>query len=151
MQIEIPDEVAAALDAEAEARGQDVSAMAAEMLTEAIKMRRIRGIVFEDGATGRRAVIAGTGINVFEIIEYYEYVGRDRERLRHGFDWLDPDQFDAAIAYYEAFPEDITPRIKTEDEAEAELRALWARHPQTSPHWPGRQQGVRSKAPVDTT
>ena len=40
--------------------GQDVQSLVAEMVTEAIKMRRVPGIVFADGATGRRARVGGT-------------------------------------------------------------------------------------------
>ena len=60
--------------------GQDVASLTAEMLTEALKMRRVPGIVFVDeGITGRRACVPGTRIPVWEIAEYYEFVGRDRD------------------------------------------------------------------------
>jgi uncharacterized protein (DUF433 family) len=150
MKIDIPDEVAAALDAEARARGQDINTLATGMLSEAIKMRRVPGILFADGATGRRARVGGTGIEVFEIIDVYELFGRDRDRLGKEFDWLTSHQLDAAVSYYEAFPEDIKPRLKTEEQARAELETLWTEYPQTSPDWPGRRRGALSKALADT-
>src|SRR5690242_11733529 len=137
MQIEIPDELGASLAKVAEETGQDAASLATEMLTEAIKMRRAPGILFADGATGRRARIGGTGIEVFEVIDVYELVGRDREELQRQFSWLDKFQLDMAVAYYEAFPEDIAPYLKSDEQVQAELEALWAQHPQTSPHWPG--------------
>jgi uncharacterized protein (DUF433 family) len=146
MQIEIPDEIGAKIAQVAEETGQDVASLAAEMLTEAIKMRRVPGIVFADGATGRRARIGGTGIEVFEVIGLYEYIGRDRDELQRHFDWLDTFQLDMAVAYYEAFPEDIAPYLLTEEEETAALEDLWRRVPQTSPHWPGRQKGHQSPA-----
>jgi ribosome-binding factor A len=64
MQIEIPDELAAAAAEIADKAGQDVESLIAEMVTEAIKMRRVPTIHFEDGATGRRACVPGTGIPI---------------------------------------------------------------------------------------
>src|SRR3954467_11559429 len=114
MQIEIPEELAAAAAEIAGRTGQDAQSLVAEMVTEAIKLRRVPTIHFEDGATGRRACVPGTGIPIWEVIEYYEHVDRDFESLQRGFDWIKKHQLEAAIAYYEAFPEDITPRLKTD-------------------------------------
>ncbi len=138
MQIEIPDEIAAVAAEIASKTGQDVESLVAEMVTEAIKMRRVPGIVFADGATGRRARVGGTGIEVFEVIDCYEGVGRDRLRLAELFDWLEPHQLSGAIAYYEAYPDEIKARLSTDEEDTAAIEALWRKIPQTSPHWPGR-------------
>jgi uncharacterized protein (DUF433 family) len=116
-----------------------VNALVAEMVTEAIKLRHVPTIHFEDGATGRRACVPGTSIPIWGIIEFYEYVGRDFEELKRSFDWIKRHQLEAALAYYDAFPEDIKPRLKTEEEAVADLHKLWAQYPQTSPDWPGRR------------
>jgi uncharacterized protein (DUF433 family) len=142
MQIEIPDELAASLAKVAEQTGQDVNTLATEMLTEAVKMRRVPGILFADGPTGRRARIGGTGIEVFEVIDRYELVGRDRLRLQELFDWLEPHQLSAAIAFYEAFPDEIRARLHTDEEDRAAIEALWREIPQTSPDWPGRRQAI---------
>ena len=96
MQIEIPDELAAAVAEIAAKTGQDVRSLIVEMVTEAIKMRRVPGILFADGPTGRRARIGGTGIEVFEVIDRYEGVGRDRLRLQELFHWLEPHQIGMA-------------------------------------------------------
>lgn len=81
---------------------------AAEQLREETeKQRRVPGITFADGPTGRRARIAGTGIEVFEIIWSYRANGGNRARLAVEYDWLRPEQLDAALAYAEAFPEEI--------------------------------------------
>jgi len=150
MRVEIPDELKASLEEITAKTGQDVDSLVAEMVTEAVRLRRVPTVHFEDGATGRRACVPGTGIPIWEVIEFYEYVGRDRERLHHGWDWLDDYQLDAAIAYYEAFPRDITPRLKTEEEALAELHELWDKLPQSSPHWPGRFRGAVGKSAAES-
>ncbi len=142
MQIEIPEELAAAVAEIAGKTGQDVQTLVGEMVTEAIKMRRVPGIVFADGATGRRARVGGTGIEVFEVIDRYERVVRDRVRLQELFDWLKPHQLNAAVTYYEAYPEEIKARLHTDEEDIAAIEALWKKIPQTSPDWPGRRQIV---------
>ena len=62
--------------------------MTADLLTEAEKMRRVPGIIFADGPTGRRARIAGTGLEVFEVIASYRGMGQDWERLKKAFHFL---------------------------------------------------------------
>ena len=142
MEIKIPDELAVEVAAVAEKRGLTTDALIAEMVSEALKMHRVPGILFADGATGRRARIAGTGIEVFEVIYAYEAFNRDRNRVIQDLPQLDAYQIDAAIAYYETYPEDILPRLETDEQIQAKLEALWARIPQASPHWPGRQRAV---------
>jgi uncharacterized protein (DUF433 family) len=107
--------------------------MTAELLTEEEKMRRVPGIIFVDGATGRRARIAGTGLEVFEIIHGYESVGEDLEGLLEAFHWLKAEQILAALRYYREFPEEIDSVL---DEMEAmvppEIQAQYEskrRHP----------------------
>jgi uncharacterized protein (DUF433 family) len=81
--------------------------MTAELLTEEEKTRRVPGFTFVDGPTGRRARIAGTGLEVFEVIHGYESVNEDLERLLQAFHWLKAEQILAALRYYREFPEEI--------------------------------------------
>lgn len=86
--------------------------MTTEAVTEEEKMRRVPGIIFVDGTRERVARIAGTGLEVFEIIQAYrEGCRRDLRCLRESFHWLSEDQLQAALAYYRAFPEEIGPII----------------------------------------
>lgn len=101
---------------------------------EATKMRLVPGIVFADGAAGRRARVEGTGIEVFEIVQAYLAAGRDRDDLGQAFHWLDDRQVDAALAYYRQFPEDVEPFLfHSDDELEALIREHWRRHPRSKP------------------
>lgn len=115
----------------AEGSGRDPHALLEELLEEGVRMRQVPGIVFADGATGRRARIAGTGIEVFEVVDVYRATGRDRVALRRSFDWLSDWQVDAALAYYEAHPSEID-TLLDEDEVAA-LHAVWEKHPITKP------------------
>lgn len=101
--------------------------MTIETVSEAEKMRRVPGIYFMDGATGRRACVAGTGIDVWEIISAYAAADRDWDTLREGFDWLSEVQLRAALAYYDSFPEEIDQRL--EREAYWTEERVWQHYP----------------------
>ena len=95
--------------------------MAEKELSEAEKMRRVPGIIFADGAAGRRARIAGTGLDVFEIIKGYLDCDRDLDCLTECFHWLTAEQLRAALNYYAQFAEEIDERLAREWELEDEL------------------------------
>ncbi len=88
------------------------------LLEETEKQRRVPGIIFVDGAAGRRARIACTGIEVFEVIGDYKASGRDRAKAREAYHWLTDRQFDAALNYYEAYPEEIDCWLSEAEELE---------------------------------
>ena len=125
--LRLPKEIAKAIEELAEVSAQDFSAAAIELLTEAIKMRRCPGIVFADGPTGRRARIAGTGLDVWEVIATYQSVDREVGRLRDAYHWLSDPQLRAALGYYAAYPDEIDRRIAL-NERWTEERLL-AQHP----------------------
>lgn len=111
----MPDTLAQAIADAAAATGRDFTAVANELLHEAVAMRRCPGIAFMDGATGRRAVIAGTGVDVWEVLYVYEHADRDLGRLRQAFTQLTEPQLRAALAYATRYPEDIGRRIAAHD------------------------------------
>jgi len=112
------------------ARGRDFSSAANELLSEALKMRRSPGIIFADGPTGRRARVAGTGLDVWEIITTYKSVAKSQKRLKKAYPQLDDLKLRAALSYYECYPEEIDERI-AENEAWTP-ETLKARYPFTS-------------------
>jgi uncharacterized protein (DUF433 family) len=71
--------------------------------------------VFMDGPVGRRASIAGTGLDVWEVIATFKSVGEDGERLEDSYGWLSDRQLSAALAYYGLYPEEIDARIEEEE------------------------------------
>jgi len=140
MNITIPDEIAAEVEQLASTTGQTAENLMQQMISEGIKMLRVPGIVFADGATGRRARIAGTGIEVFEVIYAYEAFNHDKAKVKQDLSQLEMFQIDAAVAYYEAYPEEISFHLKSDEQAQAEMEALWAEIPQTSPNWHWRRR-----------
>ncbi len=103
---------------EAETRGKSWSAMANELLAEAIRVRRVPGIVFVDGPSGRRAALAGTGLDVWEVIAVWQELndGEDYSELRANFEWLSEAQLRTAVAYYKLYPSEIDARLACERE-----------------------------------
>jgi uncharacterized protein (DUF433 family) len=112
--IRISDELDREISRESAERDRTWSAQAAELLEEAIRMRRAPGVVFVDGPAGRRAVVAGSGLDVWEIVATWQAVGKDYGRLRKSYAWLTEPQLRAALSYYELYPGDIEARLDRE-------------------------------------
>src|SRR5690606_765971 len=94
--IRLPQELSRSIEDQAGARGISWSAMATELLEEAVRMRRAPGILFVDGATGRRAAVAGTGLDVWEVVRSWVVGNRDHAALVEDYPWLTPMQLNAA-------------------------------------------------------
>lgn len=96
--------------------GKEFSAVANELLDEAVKMQRCPCIIFSEGTAGRRARIAGTGIEVWEVIATYKGVRENFGRLRKAYHWLTEQQIKAAVSYYRVYPEEIDQLMKQNEE-----------------------------------
>jgi len=125
--LRIPKETVQEIEQLASESGSDFSSIAKDLLTEAIKMRRCPGIIFAEGVTGRRARIAGTGLEVWEIIATYRSVNQNIKRLRKAFHWLSEQQIRAAIGYYNVYRDEIDFRIKRNESWSKE--ELFKRYP----------------------
>lgn len=110
--LRIPSETAKAIEDLAEWLGRDFSTMAKELLREAVRMRRCPGIFFADGPSGRRARLAGTALDVWEVVASYHSLDHDLERLRNAYHWLSEAQLRAALGYYAAYPDEIDGEIR---------------------------------------
>ncbi|MBA2692181.1 MAG: hypothetical protein H0U65_06775 [Rubrobacter sp.] len=76
---------------------------------EAKRMAEHPGISFRGPEGRRRAWVLGTGFDVWEVVVGYEEMGRERV-LRESS--LSQNALDAALAYYEAHPEEIDEKIE---------------------------------------
>jgi uncharacterized protein (DUF433 family) len=83
------------------------------------------------GPTGRRATVAGTGLDVWEIIATWRAVGENFKRLQAAYSWLSKEQLRTALEYYEHNTEEIEARLAREQEWTPE--AVWERFPYTRP------------------
>ncbi|MDY7030794.1 MAG: DUF433 domain-containing protein [Thermodesulfobacteriota bacterium] len=110
--LRIPREILEEIERIANESGRDFSSITKDLLTEAIKVRRCPGIAFADGVSGRRARVAGTGLEVWEITMTYKSVNQDFERLKKAYHWLTEQQLRAAIGYYTAYQDEIDHQIE---------------------------------------
>jgi uncharacterized protein (DUF433 family) len=129
--LRLPQETLREIERIVQESGKDFSAVTKDLLEEAIKMRRCPGIVFAEGTSGRRARVAGSGIEVWEIIAAYQSLKKDAGRLKKTYHWLSPEQLRAALSFYSAYPEEIDRQIeKNQRWNQEEIRK---RHPFMSP------------------
>ena len=113
--IRVPSDLQEQIEREMERRGVgEWSTMVVELLEEAMRTRRAPGIVFVDGATGRRPVVAGSGLEVWEVIGTWKEVGRNYERLRAAYEWLTEPQLRAALSYYELYEGEVERQLERE-------------------------------------
>jgi len=110
--LRLPPEIMKEIEQMAKETGQDFSNVTKDLLQEAIKMRRCPGILFAEGTSGRRARVAGTGIEVWEMIGTYKSVKQDLKRLQKAYHWLSREQLRAALGYYMAYPQEIDQLIE---------------------------------------
>lgn len=110
--LRIPAETLQEIETISKETGQDFSNTTIALLSEAIKMRRCPGIVFTEGVRGRRARIAGTGIEVWEVTANYLSLNREYNRLKKSYHWLSSEQLRAALGYFSIYPEEINRLIE---------------------------------------
>lgn len=91
------------------------------LLEEGLRQRRCPGIVFTDGPTGRRATVAGSGIDVWEVIRAFRACGEDLKALARALPHLSRRQIEAALHYARCYPKEIEERLALEQTAEVEL------------------------------
>ncbi len=77
-----------------------------DLLDEALRSRRFPGVVLVEGPAGRRAHLAGTGLDVWEIVELVREYG-SAEAVGRDFPRLTRTAIRTATAYAEEYPEEI--------------------------------------------
>jgi uncharacterized protein (DUF433 family) len=125
--LRIPQETVQEIEQLASESGSDFSSIAKDLLTEAIKMRHCPGIIFAEGVTGRRARVAGTGLEVWEVISTFKSASQNFKRLKKALHWLTEQQIRAAIGYYNAYRDEIDLQIKRNESWSK--KELFERHP----------------------
>lgn len=82
-------------------------------------METFPALEFRDGPGGRRAALK-SGPELWELIMVRRGYGDDLDGFRAHFDWVDPEEIDQALAYYDRFPQ-ATDRFIAENERLARL------------------------------
>ena len=114
--LRLPEETVKEVERLASSTGKDFSGLARDLLSEAVKLRRCPGITFADGPAGRRARIAGTGIEVWELIATFKGLKEDYEKLKEAYHWLNEQQIRAALSYYALYTQEIGERVAANEE-----------------------------------
>lgn len=114
--LRVSEELEREIAREAKVRGKSWSATTTELLEEAMRMRRVPGILFATGPAGRRAVLAGTGLDVWEVAATWRQEGEDFAALEASYPWLTEAQLRAALGYYRLYSEEIEERLRREEE-----------------------------------
>src|SRR4030042_825158 len=118
--LRLPAETTKEIEQMAKETGQDFSNVTKDLLQEAIKMRRCPGIIVAEGTSGRRARVAGTGIEVWEVIAAYKSIKEDFKRLKKAYHWLSGEQLKAALGYYAIYPKEIDRLIEQNEQWDEE-------------------------------
>lgn len=86
--------------------GRPVSSVIKEMLEIALRTQTYPGIIFFQGPAGRRAHLAGTGLDVWEVVKL---LGEHKSpaRLQEHFPRLSQRTIQIAEAYARAYPDEI--------------------------------------------
>jgi uncharacterized protein (DUF433 family) len=110
--LRLPAELQHELEDEFSRRGvKEWSAGVIDLLSEAVRMRRVPGVTFIDGRAGRRAALMGAGLEVWEVIRTWQQEGEDEQHLTAAYPRLTPGQLRTALAYYTYYPREIDERI----------------------------------------
>jgi uncharacterized protein (DUF433 family) len=86
-----------------------------QLVDEAIRMSRAPGIVFVDAWDGRRAALAFSGLEIWEIIAFWKERNQNWEVFRSEFEELTEAQLRAALNYYALYPKEIDERLAEEE------------------------------------
>jgi uncharacterized protein (DUF433 family) len=85
--------------------------LAERYVEEGLRMDEHPGIGFADGPAGRRAVLLGTGLDVWEVIATLRQSENSVESVAAYLE-LPVGQVRTAVRYYAAFPDEIDARLE---------------------------------------
>ena len=111
-ELRIPVQLETEIDRELERRGvREWSSGVLALLDEAVRISRVPGIVFVEGRGGRRAAVAFSGLEVWEIVATWKEAGESEEVLRQAYPDLSDLQIRAVLDYYALYPREIDERL----------------------------------------
>jgi uncharacterized protein (DUF433 family) len=120
------DSLLSALEGRARDLGESASALAERYLDEGLRRDAHPLVVFRDGAAGRRPTLAGTRVDVAQIIDTLQAADKDVEDTAAYFD-LPVGYVRAAVRYYADYRDEVDAwRERLQAIAERE-REAWER------------------------
>lgn len=109
--LRLPAELKQEIAIVAEKRGESWSAATRRMLAEAVRTRRLPGISYAEGPHGRRAVLAGTELEVWKIVAAFRQGVQAVDALRARHPWLSDAQMRTAADFGTLFPDEVDDEI----------------------------------------
>jgi uncharacterized protein (DUF433 family) len=106
--------------------GVPKTALAEQFIEEGVRMVGHPGIVFRTGPGGRRAGLAGIGLDVWEIVESVENEGGNVQTAAE-YLGITPAAVSAAMGYYSEYSDEIDRWIALNREESEEAEAAWRR------------------------
>lgn len=113
--IRVPERLDQEINREIRQRGErDWSKGVLSLMEEGVRAARVPGIVFVQRRDGRRAAVAFSGLEVWEIVATWKEGGESWQTLADAYPELSAGQLRAALAYYQAYPDEIDERLERE-------------------------------------
>lgn len=121
--VRLEEETERLVDAEARRTRRSKSAVVEAFTEETARTRRFPGIGFRGDDARRRAWVIGTGIDVWEVIQMLEDFGSVDALAAETH--LTPAQVRIAVAYRDAYPEEIEAAVADNRRALDDLHSLY--------------------------
>jgi uncharacterized protein (DUF433 family) len=124
MSLRVAEVAAAELDRAAERRGISRNELAERYLIEGVAQDEFPQIAFRDGALGRRAILLGTRLDVWQVLETVRNHGNSVEQAAEYLD-LPTERVRAAVRYAAAHKDEVEGIAAREIGAAARAEELW--------------------------
>lgn len=124
MSLRVAEATAAELERAARRRGLSRSELAERYLIEGVAQDEFPEIGFRDGALGRRAMLLGTRLDVWQVLETVRNHGNSVEQAAQ-YLGLPVERVRAAVRYAAAHREEVEQVAAREIEAAARAEKLW--------------------------
>lgn len=124
MSLRVAEAAAVELDRAARRRGISRNELAERYLIEGVAQDEFPQIAFRDGALGRRAILLGTRLDVWQVLETVRNHGNAVEQAAEYLD-LPVERVRAAVRYSAAHKDEVEEIAAREIEAAARAEELW--------------------------
>lgn len=114
------------LVAQAQRRGMPKTRVAEQYLEEAVRMADHPGVVFRDGAGGRRAALAGHRLDVWQVVETVRQEDGDVEAAAE-YLGISPGLVGAAVGYYADYRDEVDAWIERNSAMARDAEEAWRR------------------------
>lgn len=124
MSLRVAEPAAAGLDRLAERRGVSRNELAERYLSEGVAQDEFPQIAFRDGALGRRAILLGTRLDVWQVLETVRNEGNSVEQAAE-YLGVPVERVRLAVRYAAAHTDEIEQIAAREIAAAARAEELW--------------------------